>query len=229
MKVLISTFNIHANILADGRDMTEWGLKFASSTHDILDELNGTDTSILVGVPGFYPPEPDCDPCRQRRKKALDKYLAHANHWPKIKWRLKRDVHLKCVLGVDKTMKGLAGGRNLTDSEALDVSFALEHNQAMVLARHFLEAWKEADPITQKTVDRYYNEDLREQQQKLMEAKEKANKLPFGKFKGLTFEEVAQKGQISYLQWLRGNLDDKGSDLYKNLGAWLKERNEESG
>jgi hypothetical protein len=173
--VLISTFNVHAGILHDGRDVTEWGDKFHSRTHDILDLLSKQKrVHILVGVPGFYPPDPGCETCKEKRFNALYKYLAHAQHWPDIKWKMARDVHMKCFLSVHGgNMKGIAGGRNLTDSEALDVSFPLEKTQATALAKHFLDNWQKADPLIEETVEQYYEEDLIEQAEKLQKELDK--------------------------------------------------------
>lgn len=173
--ILISTFNVHAGILHDGRDVTEWGPKYHSRTHDILDALQEQEkVYILVGVPGFYPPDPGCTTCRDKRYNALFKYLAHAQHWPKIKWKIAREAHMKCMLSVhSKDIKGIAGGRNLTDSAALDVSFPLVKDQASILARHFLSAWKEADPLIQETVEQYFMEDLEEQECKLQKELDK--------------------------------------------------------
>ncbi len=150
-KVMITSYGVFAGILADGRDMSEWGKRF--HTRDLLEAMADIETvQILVGVYEYKSckSKQDCLDCEQKYVFDLIRHLNHADKFPHFQWRVTTRSHAKCVLFTypDDTLRGVAGGRNFTNSDWADVSVELDKMSALRLEQHVTEMWQAAKPLT---------------------------------------------------------------------------------
>lgn len=157
--VAIASFGLYAGVLADGRDTHTWGPKYQSRTRDFLESLRSVPSvKILVGLGDFRSCRGPVNRCRDcERKYALD-LMRHMNHrevFPEFSWRVSFQLHLKCALFTypNSTVRGLAGGRNLTNSVWADVSVELDSPDLLVMAKHFAGVWTPAKTLTDTTLN----------------------------------------------------------------------------
>lgn len=154
--VIISTYGVYAGITHDGQDITQLGEKYKKNTKDILDMLKGHDVRILVGVSNYKSckTKGQCIDCEKQYAKMILRTAEHASFFNHVKWKITTELHLKCYLFFynDKTVRGLAGGRNFTDSEWADISFELNLNQIKTLYGHTKKLWDSAQSITDSAI-----------------------------------------------------------------------------
>lgn len=149
-RIIITTFGIYAGITSSGQDSTTWGPNYAIATKSILDridQLGGGE--VLVGVPTYRScrDQTRCMDCERNYAKSIIRLMFHADAFSNIKWKVTTDLHLKCLLFFyDKHQsvlaKGIAGGRNFTDSDWADATFELLPYQIDVLVQHVDQLWK---------------------------------------------------------------------------------------
>lgn len=143
-RVAIATFNVYAGVLHDGADVTEWGEKYSNDAHQLLDLIKPVkDVRILVGMPPLILCKKGCMECIEKHYKWSMRLDQHAQKWPKFQWKYAEDFHLKCYLfDYGTTIKGVIGGRNLSPSNWVDVTIALDNSRCKVLMALFDKVWK---------------------------------------------------------------------------------------
>jgi hypothetical protein len=149
--VLASSYGVFAGILEDGQDVTQWGEKFSKQAHGVLDALQEVSrVQILVGMPKYQSCRPKvgsthlrCQDCEDRYVESMARLYKHTLQWPKLRWRFSQNCTLRTWLFFypDNTIRGLAGGRNLTDSELEDVTFELSPAQIKSIYSHYKRLW----------------------------------------------------------------------------------------
>lgn len=136
--------------------MTEWGEKYLSGSRKFLDALADVPVvNIIIGVSEYVPctkPEP-CAGCEEKHIKQLMRVLAHAEKFKDFGWYVTSKHHLKCVLFIygDK-IKGLTGGRNLTDSQWDDMALDLTPSQTAETLKYFTKIQGLAQATTRETI-----------------------------------------------------------------------------
>ncbi len=159
--VLISTFGIYAGVTYDGRDTTEWGSSYSLETREIIDVLKDIDTvRFLVGVSDYRSCRGKlrCKDCERTYAQSLLRLGFHAEKFPWIEWKISTELHLKCSLffydmdcSSDKA-KGIAGGRNFTNSSWADITFELTTEQIEQLHTHVAGLWDESLDATDENL-----------------------------------------------------------------------------
>jgi len=149
-EVMIATYNIYAGILHDGEDAHSWGEKYHSDAHEILDMLcDCKRVRIIVGTPPLSLCKAGCEDCIAKQYKSATRLSKHALKWPKYQWKYTGDFHLKCYLfKKDGIMKGVIGGRNLSDSNWVDVTFNIDDKHCKVIEYLFNQSWDKSTDIT---------------------------------------------------------------------------------
>jgi hypothetical protein len=149
-KVLIATHNLYAGIQPDGGDSREWGEKYRSETREFLERMRSLkDVRILVGNyehKSCKGKKTACVDCEKQYVLGLVRHINHAEKFPEFKWRISSGSHIKCALFTypGGEIRGVAGGRNLTDSSWADVTVELDKMSSMRLFEHFVGVWKQA-------------------------------------------------------------------------------------
>jgi hypothetical protein len=153
--VSIATYNIYAGILHDGNDVHEWGPKYRNEVHEILDALNKLkNVRILVGIPPLILCKEGCEDCVQKHYKWVRRFLAHTQKWKNIEWRYVENMHLKCnIFEFNGKRKGVVGGRNLSASNWIDLSFKITDIRCKVVAYIFNKIWSNALPASEENLD----------------------------------------------------------------------------
>ncbi len=160
-EVLIASFGLYAGILADGRDVTEWGHKYDNLVHKFLDRLrNIKSVKILIGLPvlTYCTPDdqPKCPHCEVKHIRYLERLLHTTQHWPDFEWKVAQDLHLK-FCGMFKKgvpIGGLIGSRNLTDSSWFDISFKMPPVQLQKMRVYFLDRFNECERVTSALIEK---------------------------------------------------------------------------
>lgn len=145
-EVYISTFGVYAGITPTGKD---WSTQFENQTHQFLDSLRGVrDVKILVGVPARAPGR------EAEYYQYLRRLLLTAQHWKKYSWRFSFENHMKCFMfrKGGKSLGCVGGGRNLSDSKSLDMSYRLPPPQIRAVRAQFSAAWKSAKKVTRENL-----------------------------------------------------------------------------
>lgn len=159
--VMISTFGIYAGLTYDGRDSTEWGDGYSLETRDLITKLQKLDNvRFLVGVAHYKSCKNKlpCLDCEKQYVRSLFRLIFHADKFPEFEWRITTELHLKCSLFFydqdcdPKLAKGVAGGRNFTNSSWADVTFELESKQIAELHDYTGDLWEESLPATDESV-----------------------------------------------------------------------------
>lgn len=144
-RVLISSFGIYAGISFSGQDTTTWGEKYRLATRDLLEIMRTLpDVKMLIGVADYRSCKYNayCRDCETTYAKNLLRLAFHAELFPEFEWRVSTQLHLKCALFYyGDVIKGVAGGRNLTDSNWADVTIELSPGYAAELAQHTMQLW----------------------------------------------------------------------------------------
>ena len=154
--ILISSFGIYAGISYAGQDTTEWGDKYRLATRDLLETMRKIpDVKMLIGVAQYRgcKGEQYCKDCEMQYVKTLLRLVYHAELFPEFQWKVSTELHLKCaIFYYDSAIKGVAGGRNFTDSSWADVTFELTKVQSSELAKHTIELWESSPDLTDAAV-----------------------------------------------------------------------------
>lgn len=159
--IFISTFGIYAGITYDGRDTAEWGENYRLDTRDILEEMQSLDnTRMLVGVADYRSCKgfSRCLDCEKQYIRNLFRLSFHAEKFPGIEWRITTDLHLKCSLffyDVDcspEEARGVAGGRNFTNSSWADITFKLNSGQIEQLHDYCHKLWEQSKEASDDSV-----------------------------------------------------------------------------
>jgi hypothetical protein len=160
-KVFIASFGIYAGITFDNRDTTEWGPKYRLGTRDFLESLRGIDTHIIIGVPDYRSckgKNVTCYNCEREYIKQNCRLLNHGDKFPEFKWRMAQQAHVKCILFFyqdEKTIEisGVAGGRNLNDSNSVDATFAIDSKIGKELYQQLLPVWKASPNLNSSSIN----------------------------------------------------------------------------
>jgi hypothetical protein len=147
-EVVISSFGIYAGITHTSQDTTLWGEKYALESRNLLDQLREVpNTKIVIGLTEYAScmEKKRCLDCEAKYAKQVMRVSNHAVAFPELQWRMTTKLHLKCVLAFySDSAKGVAGGRNFSDSEWTDATFELMEQQIPVLKEHALGVWDKA-------------------------------------------------------------------------------------
>ncbi len=160
--VTLTSYGVWAGILPDGRDMTSWkdqdgNAKFKFRTRDLLESLRKVkDVRILVGLFEYKSCKGKnvaCGDCERKYVLDLVRHMNHAEKFPKFKWRIIQQSHVKCAIFTypenhPAPLRGLAGGRNLTDSDWADVSVELDKMSLIRLQEHVNGIWDKGMALT---------------------------------------------------------------------------------
>lgn len=161
--VLMSSFGLYAGITYDGRDTAEWGEKYRLATRDLMDAMRSLpDVRLLIGISNYSSCRGTlkCLDCEKRYCRTLLRLMNHAELFPQFRWRVSRNLHLKCALFFwDKEMRGVAGGRNLSDSDWIDCTFELDVTQIKKLQKHVCEAWNASHVLSDKLINSILEEE----------------------------------------------------------------------
>lgn len=163
-RIVISTFGLWAGFMYDGRDTREWGEKYRSATREQLELMRKIpNVQILVGISDYYSCKLDksrCMDCEVKFVRGLLRLAAHIDAFPEFQWRISNMLHLKCAMFFydDKTQKGVAGGRNFTDSGWADVTFEMTKPQIVTVAKTFIDLWRKSKSMDQDTISNLIEE-----------------------------------------------------------------------
>lgn len=147
-KVHIASYGIWAGIMPDGRDTRDWNQKkYFSETRELLESLRSTaEVQLLIGLYEFKSckGKQPCSDCEHKYMLDLFRLMNHVDKFPEFRWKVSSESHVKCCLFhyEDGTQRGVAGGRNLTDSSWADVSVELDKMSVLRLEGHFSDIWK---------------------------------------------------------------------------------------
>lgn len=157
-EILISSFGIYAGITYNGQDTTEWGDKYRLATRDLLETMRKIPTvRMMIGVASYRSCKGEgyCKDCELQYAKGLIRLAYHAELFPQFQWRVSTELHLKCaIFYYGDNIKGVAGGRNFTDSSWADVTFELTSKQAQELAKHTMELWDASPELNDASIGR---------------------------------------------------------------------------
>lgn len=161
----IASFGVYAGITYDGRDTTTWGEKYKLHTRNFLDSLRTTpNVKLLIGIPdhkscrGMTIP---CEHCERGYINQMMRLLNHMDMFSAFKWRIATQAHVKCtLLFFDNEILGVAGGRNLNDSNSVDATFQISADICHQLYKQLVPVWKNSRDLTSKSI----NEILAEQE-----------------------------------------------------------------
>jgi len=155
-KVLITSFGIYAGITYNGQDSTTWGDKYRLATRDLMEAMRTIpEVKILIGVAEYKSCKNKnyCIDCEKQYVKNLLRLVFHTELFPEFEWRVSTDLHLKCALFYyDDIIQGVAGGRNLTDSNWADITVVLDKKHAMELSQHSLNLWDKSSKLTDAAI-----------------------------------------------------------------------------
>lgn len=113
MHIYSSTFNI-----------SSW--EESGPAKSILREMNLRNSHLVVGIPFFRSCTGDygrgrCRSCYQKHQKILTSLATLRDSYPKIDWRFVTNLHAKFLVAGSLIV---TGGRNITDGDLADLSFA---------------------------------------------------------------------------------------------------------
>lgn len=154
--VLIASFGLYCGITYDGRDTTQWGEKYQLETRDLMESMRELpDVRFLIGVADYRSCKDKvaCIDCERQYCKQLIRLTNSANLFPEFSWRVTTQLHLKCALFFwTSKARGVAGGRNFSDSSWTDCTFTLNVSQIKTMYEHANNAWQEAREISDETI-----------------------------------------------------------------------------
>jgi len=156
--IRLASYGLYAGILPDGRDVTEWGDKYKSQTRDLMEAMRVVkDVRVLIGLYEYKSckGKQTCIDCERKYVLDLIRLLNHAEVFSNFKWRVSSQSHVKCVLFSypDDHLKGVAGGRNFTDSSWADITIELDKMSVLRLEEHFDHIWGESQPLTSHRIN----------------------------------------------------------------------------
>ena len=115
------------------------------------------DVHMLIGIAPYKSCRRNgqCLDFEMKYASGLIRYAHHAAIFPEFNWKVSTELHLKCILFFypgKKAPKGVAGGRNFSDSTWADVTFTLEQSNIYSLFKHSMEIWTGSRPLNDNTV-----------------------------------------------------------------------------
>lgn len=168
-EIRISTFGIYAGILDTGKSMHSIGGKYLSKVHNFLDAVEEkTDrVKILVGLPMYRSCKGKhevCKHCITSYAKIYSRLAKHQENWPSFQWRFHGELHLKCAIFDYDNNKArtIVGGRNFTDSDWADISFALQQKQIPRLKKFYDNLWKQSEEVTDENLSNFLEDKFKD-------------------------------------------------------------------
>lgn len=156
--VIIASFGIYAGISWEGQDTTQWGENYRLATRDLLELMRPLpDVKLLIGVGEYKSCTREkfgrCLDCEVKYVQSLFRLLAHSELFPEFQWRFSIRVHLKAALFTYKNgVRGVAGGRNFSDSNWDDVTFSLDKPNVMQLLKHLGGLWSQTQKLSTEAI-----------------------------------------------------------------------------
>jgi len=154
--ISIATYNIYAGILHDGEDSHQWDDdKYKNGAHEFLDLITTIqDVRILVGISPMILCKKLCEDCIADGYKRAMRLVKHKEKWPRFQWRFTDSFHFKCYLFHYKSGDvGVGGGRNLSNSNWVDMSFVLNKKQIIAAKTLFDLSWEQAHSVTMENLE----------------------------------------------------------------------------
>lgn len=147
-KVTIASYGIYAGITFANEDTAEWGDKYQLATRSFINRLKSVNNvRILVGISEYRSCKNDnpCLDCEKQYVKSLIRLLNHAEKFDYCEWKMMYDLHLKCcVFENGDNIKGICGGRNLSDSSWNDVSIEMAADECVLVKSLVDRYWANA-------------------------------------------------------------------------------------
>lgn len=160
--VFIASFGIYAGISYAGQDTTKWGNKFRLATRDIMEEMrNIPDVRFLIGVANYRSCKNNiiCIDCEKQYCRSLIRLVHHTELFPEFKWRITTNLHLKTsIFFYEKDVKGIAGGRNFSDSDWADCTIELEKSHIKDLYKHVNEIWNNSMVLNDDSIGKIFEQ-----------------------------------------------------------------------
>ncbi len=156
--VFIASFGVYAGITFDGRDTTTWGDKFKLQTRDFLESLRKIpNVKLLIGIPDYKScrNKIQCQHCERGYIYQMTRLLNHGELFNEFKWKVANQAHVKCVLFFfEKEILGVAGGRNLNDSNSVDATFQIDSDIGAQLYKQLIPIWKSSQNLTDDAINK---------------------------------------------------------------------------
>lgn len=155
--VFIASFGVYAGITFDGRDTTSWGEKYHLHTRDFLESLRPVpNVKLLIGIPDYKScrGKTSCQHCEIGYVYQMSRLLNHGELFPEFKWKAATQAHAKCILFFfGGEILGVAGGRNLNDSNSVDATFAIDSNIGTQLYKGLVPIWKDSKDLNNDSIN----------------------------------------------------------------------------
>lgn len=155
-KIFISSFGLYAGITYTGQDTAEWGPKYKLATREMLEAMRKVPkVYLLIGVAPYKScKEGRCPDCEKKYVQSLLRLVFHAEKFPEFKWRVSTELHLKCTLFFypNQSPIGIAGGRNLSDSDWADLTFPIAKSDILTLFEHLMGLWNKSKKLDDATI-----------------------------------------------------------------------------
>lgn len=137
---LISKLPDDAHIYCSTFNISSWEDNGAAKS--ILREMNIRNSHLVVGIPFFRSCTGDygrgrCKDCYQKHLKTITNLAALRDTYTKIEWKFVNNLHAKFLVSGSLIV---TGGRNITDGNLADLSFAEKDAQ---LADKLRQIWGE--------------------------------------------------------------------------------------
>ena len=161
---VIASYGLYAGITYSGDDTTEWGEKYQLATRDLMETMRDLpDVRLLIGVSNYKSCKgktTNCVDCEKQYCRTLIRLVNHADLFPEFQWRTTTSLHLKCVLFFyEKNARGIAGGRNFSDSDWADCTFELPVQHIKKLYGHVNELWDKSRVVDNVTIGQILDEE----------------------------------------------------------------------
>jgi len=155
--VFIASFGIYAGITFDGRDTTAWGERYKLQTRDFLESLRPIpNVRLMIGIPDYKScrGKVACSHCECGYIYQMTRLLNHAELFSEFKWKAATQAHVKCILFFfEKEILGVAGGRNLNDSNSIDATFQIDSSVGTQLYQQLVPIWKASHDLTGEAIN----------------------------------------------------------------------------
>lgn len=156
--VFIASFGIYAGITFDGRDTTTWGERFKLQTRDFLESLRPIpNVRLMIGIPDYKSCRGKiaCSHCECGYIYQMTRLLNHGELFSEFKWKVATQAHVKCILFFfEKEILGVAGGRNLNDSNSIDATFQIDSSIGTQLYQQLVPVWKDSHSLTGDAINK---------------------------------------------------------------------------
>lgn len=160
---IIASYGLYAGISYAGDDTTQWGEKYQLATRDLMEIMRDLpNVRLLIGVSNYKSCKGkiNCVDCEKQYCRTLIRLVNHAELFPEFQWRVTTSLHLKCVLFFyEKNARGVAGGRNFSDSDWADCTFELPVQHIKKLYKHVNELWDKSRVVDAATISQIFDEE----------------------------------------------------------------------